>query len=68
VGLYDLRKGPIDFPTDEQLTAWVRDPSKLRPGVKMPTWDGVIEEGEYAPLIAYVRTLAAAGGGPSARP
>jgi hypothetical protein len=34
----------------------------------MPTWDGVIEEGEYAPLIAYVRTLAAAGGGPSARP
>ena len=68
VGLYDLRKGPTDFPTDELLIAWVRDPSKLKPGVKMPTWDGVIQESEYAPLVKYVRTLAAAGGAPAARP
>jgi hypothetical protein len=24
----------------------------------MPTWDGVIGEDEYAPLAAYVRSLA----------
>jgi hypothetical protein len=24
----------------------------------MPTWDGVIEEEEYAPLVAHVRSLA----------
>jgi hypothetical protein len=24
----------------------------------MPTWDGVIQEDEYAPLVAYVRKLA----------
>jgi hypothetical protein len=24
----------------------------------MPTWDGVIKEDEYAPLAAYVRSLA----------
>ncbi len=26
----------------------------------MPTWDGVIQEEEYAPLASYVRSLAAA--------
>ena len=23
----------------------------------MPTWNGVIEEDEYAPLVSYVQTL-----------
>jgi hypothetical protein len=31
----------------------------------MPTWDGVIEEHEYAPLVAQVRALAAGGAGGS---
>jgi hypothetical protein len=26
----------------------------------MPTWDGTIEEHEYAPLARFVRTLASA--------
>lgn len=60
VGVYDLRKGPQDFPTDEALVAYIRNPSRFKPGVKMPTWDGVIREEDYGPLVAYVRVLAAA--------
>jgi mono/diheme cytochrome c family protein len=73
-GQYDLRKGPEKHPTDDELIAWIRHPERLRPGIAMPTWDGVIKEDEYAPLVDYVRSLArgaktpptpASGGGPS---
>ena len=60
VGLYDLRKNAIDFPTDDALIAYIRHPEIAKPGVKMPTWDGVIAEADYAPLAAHVRALAAA--------
>ena len=59
-GQYDLRKGPAKYPTDDELVAWIRHPERLRPGIVMPTWDGVIKEEEYAPLVAYVRSLASA--------
>jgi mono/diheme cytochrome c family protein len=57
VGLYDLRKGATDFPTDEEMIAYIRHPEVKKPGVKMPTWDGVIAEVDYPPLAAYVRQL-----------
>ena len=60
VGLYDLRKGATDFATDEEMIAYIRHPEVLKPGVKMPTWDGVIAEEDYAPLAAYARQLGAA--------
>ncbi|HET7746888.1 MAG TPA: c-type cytochrome [Vicinamibacteria bacterium] len=70
VGLYDLRKGLAAYPTDEALIAYIKHPERTKPGVKMPTWDGVIAEEEYPPLAAYVRSLgpkpAAAAGGPAA--
>jgi hypothetical protein len=58
VGLYDLRKGATDFsrPTT-RLIAYIRHPEIKKPGVKMPTWDGVIAEEDYAPLAAYARKL-----------
>ncbi len=59
LGLYDLRKGGQNHPTDETLVAYLRNPERFKPGVKMPTWDGVIAEEDYAPLAAYVRTLGA---------
>jgi mono/diheme cytochrome c family protein len=59
-GQYDLRKGPAKYPTDDELIAWIKHPERLRPGIAMPTWDGVIKEEEYAPLAAYVRSLARA--------
>jgi mono/diheme cytochrome c family protein len=60
VGLYDLRKGATDFATDDELIAYIRHPEVVKPGVKMPTWDGVIAEEDYAPLAAHVRKLAEA--------
>jgi mono/diheme cytochrome c family protein len=64
-GQYDLRRGPAKYPTDDQLIAWIKHPERLRPGIAMPTWDGVIKEEEYAPLAAYVRSLARAASGAS---
>lgn len=57
--LYDLRKGVRNHSTDAELIAYIRNPELFKPDVKMPTWDGVIAEEDYAPLAAYVRTLAA---------
>ena len=64
-GQYDLRKGPAKYPTDDELIAWIKHPERLRPGIAMPTWDGVIREEDYAPLAAYVRSLAKAADGGS---
>lgn len=58
IGVYDLRKGVPRYPTNEALIAYIKHPERTRPGIKMPTWDGVIEESEYPALAAYVRTLA----------
>jgi mono/diheme cytochrome c family protein len=57
VGLYDLRRAWKKYPTDEELIAYIKDPSAKVPGIKMPTWEGTIEEAEYAPLVSYVKTL-----------
>lgn len=60
IGLYDLRKGATDFATDGELIAYIRHPELRKPGVKMPTWDGVVAEADYEPLAAYARRLGAA--------
>jgi mono/diheme cytochrome c family protein len=57
-GQYDLRQGPTKYPTDDELIAWIKHPERFQPGIAMPTWDGVIKEEDYAPLVAYVRSLA----------
>jgi mono/diheme cytochrome c family protein len=57
VGVYDLRKGATDFATDDELIAYIRHPEIRKPGVKMPTWDGVIAEADYPALAAYARRL-----------
>ena len=70
-GQYDLRKGPAKYPTDDELIAWIKHPERVRPGIAMPTWDGVIKEEEYAPLAGFVRTLAStapAAPDPATRP
>jgi cytochrome c2 len=57
VGIGDLRKAAEHYPTDAQLVAWIKHPSSFKSGTKMPTWDGVIAEGDYPALIAYVKEL-----------
>jgi mono/diheme cytochrome c family protein len=61
-GKYDLRKGPAKYPTDGELIAWIKHPERIKPGIAMPTWDGVIKEEEYPPLAGFVRTLASTTG------
>jgi Cytochrome C oxidase, cbb3-type, subunit III len=58
LGTWDLRKGPERYPTDDALIAYIKHPEVAKPGIAMPTWDGVIQEDEYPPLVAYVRKLA----------
>jgi mono/diheme cytochrome c family protein len=53
----DLRRANEDFPTDEQLVAWIKNAPSIRPGTKMPAWNGIIAEEDYAPLVAHVRKL-----------
>lgn len=56
-GNCDLRDAHAKYSTDEELIAWIRNPSAIQPGTAMPTWEGVIAEHEYAPLANYVREL-----------
>jgi cytochrome c2 len=60
VGIGDLRKAAVHYPTDGQLIAWIKNPSSFKPGTKMPTWEGVIPEADYPALIAYVKELGTA--------
>ncbi len=65
IGNCDLRGADRKYRSNDQLIAWIRDPSQFMPGTKMPTWHGVIREEEYAPLAEYVREL---GRAPAAAP
>jgi len=56
-GMCDLRGAHQKYKTDAELISWIRDASKLKPDTNMPTWDGLIAEGDYAPLADYVRLL-----------
>ena len=57
VGVGDLRVANKKYATDEALQKWIRNAPSFKPDTKMPTWDGVIADNEYAPLIQYVRKL-----------
>jgi len=58
VGLADLSRATAHYPSDEALTAWVRNAPKLKPGTKMPRFDGLIDEADYPPLLTHIRGLA----------
>lgn len=57
-GTIDIRRGIGKYATDEALVDYIKHPERTKPGIAMPTWDGTIEEGEYAALARFVRTLA----------
>jgi mono/diheme cytochrome c family protein len=57
LGVGDLRRATLDYPTDPQLEAFIRHAPSFKPGTKMPAFNGIIGENDYAPLIAYVREL-----------
>jgi mono/diheme cytochrome c family protein len=53
----DLRPAKLKYPTNEALIAFLKDPAATIPRTRMPRWNGVIKEEEYAPLCDYVRKL-----------
>jgi mono/diheme cytochrome c family protein len=53
-----LTNASAEFATDAELVEFIRDPGTRSPWIEMPAWDGVLDEDEYAPLVAYVRELA----------
>ena len=58
-GVGDLRKAAEHFPQDAQLEQWLRHAPQVKLETRMPGWEGVIRDEDYAPLIAYVRELSA---------
>ena len=56
-GVGDLKRAAQDYPTDPQLEAFIRHAPEFKPGTKMPAWNGIIAENDYAPLIVYMREL-----------
>ena len=65
-GVGDLRRADQDYPTDPQLEAFIRHAPSFKPGTKMPAWNGIIGDSEYAPLMAYIRELGRTQGSSSA--
>jgi mono/diheme cytochrome c family protein len=59
IGIADLRKTNEHYPSDEALIAWIKNAPAIKPGTRMPKWEGIIKEEELPPLAAYVRTLGA---------
>jgi mono/diheme cytochrome c family protein len=57
VGFGDLTMVQWTLPTDSLLQAWIRNPPAMRPLTKMPPFEGILKDVEYAPLMAYVRQL-----------
>jgi cytochrome c2 len=57
VGTCDLRKAYLKYHSNDSMMVWIKNPSKIIPGTKMPTWEGVIQNDEYVPLCEYVRLL-----------
>ncbi len=57
VGICDLRQAHERYPTDASLVAFLREPSAFVTGTKMPSYQDVIADDEWAPLVAYVRAL-----------
>ncbi|MBW8887509.1 MAG: c-type cytochrome [Fibrobacteres bacterium] len=57
VGVGDLTLAKRDFPADSSLRSWIRNPPSFKPLTKMPSFQGLIKDEEFAPLIAYVREL-----------
>jgi cytochrome c2 len=59
VGVADLRQANEHYPTDEALIAWIRNAPAIKPGTRMPPFEGLIKEDELGVLARYVRTFGA---------
>jgi mono/diheme cytochrome c family protein len=56
-GVPDLHHVGEHFKTDAELRGWIENPILTKPDTKMPVWKNIIADDDYAPLMAYVRSL-----------
>jgi mono/diheme cytochrome c family protein len=57
LGIADLRMASRKYPDDASLKARIQNPALFHPDSRMPKFEGVVAEQDYAPLLAYVRWL-----------
>ncbi len=43
--------------TPENLERWIRNPTAIKPGVKMPAWEGVLSDDDIRALVDYLGSL-----------
>lgn len=55
----DMRGAAARFPTDPELVAFLKDPSRHDPFTIMPAFAGVIADDEWVELCAHIRELGA---------
>ena len=56
-GVPDLKHVNQHYPGDSELRTWIENPQATKPDTKMPVWKNIISDEDYAPLIAFVRSL-----------
>lgn len=56
-GMCDLTKTKHSFASDDELKAFILKPYSKYPQTRMPSWEGVIPDGELDQLVQFVRTL-----------
>jgi mono/diheme cytochrome c family protein len=61
LGIADLRMASRKYPDDASLKARIQNPAAFLPDSRMPKFEGVVAEQDYAPLLAYVRWLGKKG-------
>jgi mono/diheme cytochrome c family protein len=59
VGTADLRGAGARFPDDASMMAWIANAPAIKPGTRMPKWEGIISNEELSALAGYVRKLGA---------
>ena len=64
----DLRGAHAKYADDAALEAFIRHPEAFVSPVKMPAWDGVVADADWAPLVAHVRELGRQASADSASP
>jgi mono/diheme cytochrome c family protein len=65
VGIGDLRAANRDYPNDAELLRWILDAPSLKPGTRMPGFNGIVAESDYTALLGHVRKLSASADEPT---
>lgn len=57
IGVGDLTKAGVKYPTNDVMKDFLKNPGKYLGRTKMLAWDGIIKEEEYEDLCNHIREL-----------